>query len=161
MITEFKGPYWFLSNFSPAVVVIDGIIYPTAEHAFQAQKAGSDAQKHAIASLASPSLAKQHGRHLDIPEDWDRIRKRVMLDVVLAKFAQNAHLAQMLDRTGAQVLAEGNFWHDNYWGQCGCQGRGKGGTRECDPALFGTAAHPGKNYLGRILSSVRMILRPD
>jgi hypothetical protein len=161
VISEFKGPHRFLSNFYPSALTIRGIVYPTAEHAFQAQKSASADERRAIAALASPLLAKQRGRELDIPENWGRIRKRAMLNVVLLKFAQNARLARRLDETGTQVLVEGNFWHDNEWGQCGCLGRGAGCTNEHDPALFGMPAHPGKNYLGRILMDVRMVLGPD
>jgi N-glycosidase YbiA len=159
MIAEFKGPYRFLSNFFPSEVTVGGITYPTAEHAFQAQKTGSPDQRRAIAALASPSLAKQHGRHVDISENWYRIRKRVMLNVVTFKFVQNKDLALRLDETNGRVLIEGNTWHDNYWGQCQCGGQEGAGICP-DSTAFG-AAHPGKNYLGRILMTVRMVLSPD
>jgi len=35
-ITEFKGDWSFLSNFSPHEVDYNGITYKTAEHAYQA-----------------------------------------------------------------------------------------------------------------------------
>src|ERR1700733_12801138 len=72
MIAEFKGEDRFLSNFYPVQVTVGGITYPTAEHAFQAQKASSLSDHRAIAALASPQLAKQRGRKLDLPENWDR-----------------------------------------------------------------------------------------
>lgn len=152
MITEFKGQYRFLSNFYPAQVTIGGITYPTSEHAFQAQKAGSVAQQRAFAAFATPLLAKRRGRELDLSENWGRIRKRVMLNVVIFKFVQNAPLARRLDETGAEALAEGNDWHDSYWGVC----------RHPGPHPPGCAgAGQGSNYLGQILMAVRMILRPD
>ena len=38
VILEFKGEYAFLSNFYPSTFILDGKIYPTVEHYFQAQK---------------------------------------------------------------------------------------------------------------------------
>ena len=35
-ISEFKGPYYFLSNFYPAKVTYNGVTYRNAEAAFQA-----------------------------------------------------------------------------------------------------------------------------
>lgn len=38
-IRSFTGTHRFLSNFHPAPVLLDGVVYPTVEHAFQAAKA--------------------------------------------------------------------------------------------------------------------------
>lgn len=38
MIREFNGDYRWLSNFSPCNVTIDGLTYPSVEHAYQSQK---------------------------------------------------------------------------------------------------------------------------
>lgn len=37
-ISEFRGKFYFLSNFFPCKVTIKGITYPSAEHAFVAMK---------------------------------------------------------------------------------------------------------------------------
>ena len=37
-IDSFHGVYRFLSNFWPAQVALDGIVYPTVEHAYVAAK---------------------------------------------------------------------------------------------------------------------------
>lgn len=152
MISEFKGQHRFLSNFYPVQVTVGGITYPTSEHAFQAQKARSAGERRAMATLASPVLAKQRGRELEIPENWDSIRKRIMLNVVIFKFVQNPHLARLLEETGARVLTEGNAWHDSFWGVCRDPG-------PHPPQCAGTGQ--GANYLGQILMAVRMVLKPD
>ena len=54
--------------------------------------------------------------------------------------------------TGMQVLAEGNTWHDSYWGTCQNPG-------PHPPQCAGTGR--GANHLGQILMAVRMVLRPD
>jgi N-glycosidase YbiA len=146
-IAAFNGGYGFLSNFAPSPVVLDdGLRYPTAEHAFQAQKSGDIADRMHILHL-TPAEAKRAGRELDLVSDWNLIRKRVMSDVVMAKFWQNPRLGIRLIATGDADLIEGNYWHDNYWGDCAC------GRARCQV--------PGLNYLGQALMWVRAVLRED
>jgi ribA/ribD-fused uncharacterized protein len=148
-ITRFSGPYAFLSNFHPSPLSIppETITYPTAEHAFQAFKTLNTAERRRIAGLPTPGAAKGAGRHVDLREDWERLKKQVMLRVVLAKFARNPDLAEQLCATGKAPLLEGNDWHDNYWGDCRC------GRPSC--------GHLGGNYLGQILMAARLVLRAD
>jgi ribA/ribD-fused uncharacterized protein len=149
VIGAFDGPYRFLSNFYPASVygLGDGLTYPTAEHAFQAQKTALLEVRRRIAEYVTPAAAKSAGRQVELRSDWERIKKQVMLRVVLAKFCRDADLARELCDTGHALLVEGNTWHDNYWGDCHC------GRPAC--------AAPGKNYLGSILTSARLVLRED
>ena len=62
MIKEFKGEYRFLSNFWPCMVKVDGIVYPTSEHAYQASKTNNTVIKYIIAGQSSPAIAKRMGR---------------------------------------------------------------------------------------------------
>jgi ribA/ribD-fused uncharacterized protein len=149
VISEFKGPHRFLSNFYMVPVTVGLVTYPSAEHAFQAGKASCPAEAQAIARLASAGAAKSAGAALAAPANWDSMRKVRMLKVVLAKFAQNADLGGLLAGTGAEALVEGNGWHDNFWGSCTCPRCGARGPGH------------GLNYLGQILMSVRMVLKPD
>lgn len=147
-ITAFTGRWDFLSNFHPSPLAMsDRIIYPTGEHAFQAQKTWDLEVRRAIASYELPGAAKQAGRRIDLRGDWEAAKKQVMLRVVLNKFTQSLDLAAKLLATGNAVLVEGNTWHDNYWGDCHC------GRTACDT--------PGLNYLGQILMAVRLVLRDD
>lgn len=148
-IRQFTGPWVFLSNFYPATVRAgdDGLTYPTAEHAYQAQKTGNIAERLAILHCPTGRDAKTAGRKVTLIDDWDGVRKRVMSDVVMAKFWQNPDLASRLCATGDAPLSEGNWWHDQFWGDCNC------GRPSC--------AQPGRNYLGHILAWVRLVLRED
>lgn len=145
VIIQFSGAWAPLSNFYAARMELGGLIYPTAEHAFQAQKTDDPTGRYRIRQCATPSDAKRLGRTVELRHNWDRDRKRVMHQVLLAKFTTNPDLAPVLLGTGDAVLVEGNVWHDNYWGDCHCA------------ACFGR----GLNYLGRLLMSVRLILRED
>ena len=148
-ISAFSGKHAFLSNFAAArFQFTDGITYPTAEHAFQAQKTALIADRLRLATLPTAQDAKAYGRGVTLIEGWDTVRKRVMHEVVLAKFWELPELAAQLEATGDALLTEGNKWHDNYWGDCRCRNR-----MACDG--------PGLNHLGRILVSVRDLIRED
>ena len=144
-ITEFRGPWRFLSNFWACPVTISGITFPSSEHAYQAAKTLDRAKRAEVAVLATPGQAKRAGRLITIRPDWERVKKKVMLLVVIAKFTENPDLGKMLAETGDAYLEEGNDWHDNYWGACGCDQH------------IGS----GLNWLGRILMMTRDIIRTD
>ena len=142
-IEQFKGEFRWLSNFFPAQVYHDGIEYPTVEHAFQAAKTLDFEQRWNISKMGSPSAAKRAGRGVTLRPDWKTAKDLVMIELVLQKFSRFPNLRQQLLDTGEAELIEGNWWHDNYWGNCSCE--------ECD--------QPGKNVLGQILTTVRRLLR--
>lgn len=47
-----------LNNFSANAVMIDGVLYPTSEHAYQAAKCTDPVGKQEIIAAKSPLLAK-------------------------------------------------------------------------------------------------------
>jgi len=121
MIDSFKGEYRFLSNFWPAVVVFEGITYPTTEHAYQAAKTLDQDDRLIISLMATPGQAKRAGRKIVIRDDWNDIKVDVMRSLLEQKF-NYPELKQQLLATGTQRLVEGNTWGDVFWGVC----RGKG-----------------------------------
>ena len=112
MINEFRGKYYFLSNFYEASVTWDGITYKNNEAAFQAQKCPSRA--HEFSSL-SPNIAKSLGRRVLLRSDWEQIKEQVMYEICVAKFTQNPDLMSQLLQTEG-TIEEGNYWHDTTWG---------------------------------------------
>jgi hypothetical protein len=145
-IESFDGEYRFLSNFWLCPVTLGGVIYPSAEHAYQAYKTRDLAVRARFTALATPAEAKRLGRSVELRGDWDRARKPVMLVTVLMKFTQNPDLGRRLAQTGGELLVEGNHWHDNFWGNCTCS--------QCAQA-------EGLNYLGLALMGVREVVRAD
>lgn len=124
IIDSFIGEYAFLSNFHPlgAGMLFKGIVYPTSEHAYQAEKSASlDVRRH-IAKLHTPTLAKRYGKIVKRRPDFDRDQS--MLEVVLCKF-QIPDLKQELLHTNDSELIEGNAWGDIYWGVCEGKGQNK------------------------------------
>ena len=133
-ITSFRGEHAFLSNFHEAPVTIEGITYPTAEHAFQAMKSTDPAVRREIAGLRNAAEAKRRGGSIPLAgRRWSEIREDVMLTILRAKF-KDPELAARLKATGSARLVEGNNWGDTFWGMSG----GKG-----------------KNVLGEILMRIR------
>ena len=132
-ITSFHGEHRFLSNFWPAPVVLDGVTYPTVEHAYVAAKTTDLERRAEIAQVERPGEVKRIGRKLKLRDDWEAVKLSVMADLVRQKFA-HPELRRMLLDTGDANLVEGNTWGDTFWGVC----RGQG-----------------KNHLGRILMEVR------
>lgn len=122
-VDTFTGEYRFLSNFFPAVVVLedDEYVYPTVEHAYQAAKTLNLALRGTIANTSSPGTAKRLGRRVPIQEGWDlHLKYTIMQDLLNQKFVFGGDLGTRLLSTGDAVLVEGNNWHDTIWGVCHC-----------------------------------------
>lgn len=115
VIDSFRGKYYFLSNFYPCTIVLDGVTYSSAEAAFQAQKDPSRKEEFAKMSAAE---AKAAGRKvkMDVYEWNEGRRDEAMRRVLKAKFDQNIGLAADLAATGGAKLVEGNQHGDRYWG---------------------------------------------
>jgi len=140
MICEFKGKNEFLSNFAPSDICYGEHVYPTAEHLFQALKTFDLQRRENIRQSLSPGIAKKKGQRVILRPHWETLRNRIMKIVVQAKFDQNLDLRQKLLVTFPATLVEGNYWHDNCWGNCLCD---KCGQIE------------GQNRLGKILMRIR------
>lgn len=135
-----KDQYGAFSNFSRHPFELDGLIWPTSEHYFQAQKFEGDEYRERIRSTPSPMIAARLGRSRKVPirSDWEERKDEFMYRAVLAKFQAHSDLKQLLLSTGQEEIIE-KTTRDYYWG-CGANGTGK-------------------NMLGRILMQVREELR--
>lgn len=137
MISGFFGFYRPFSNFHYIPIEMDGIVYPTTEHAYQAAKTDDVDARRDICCLSSPALARKAGQKVQMRKDWDDVKLSVMRDVSWTKYQDEA-LADLLLSTGDLELVEDNRWGDKYWG------RVKG---------------VGENNLGKILMDIRTRLR--
>lgn len=146
VIDGFEGKYSFLSNFYASEINFMCHKYKTAEHAYQAAKAVDLGDRNHIIEAPTPDQAKLIGRKIKIRSDWEQIKDKVMYAVVEEKFRYNDFLRKKLLDTGNATLIEGNWWHDNYWGDCHCP--------KCKNI-------PGQNHLGKILMQVREIERGE
>ncbi|MBD3237512.1 MAG: DUF1768 domain-containing protein [Candidatus Eisenbacteria bacterium] len=136
-----RGPYSWLSNFSRHPITMNGLEWPSVEHYFQAMKFPHEpARQERIRQKRNPLQAKRIAweRGAKVRPGWERLRDRVMLEAVRAKFEQHSELREALLETGSQPLVE-HSRSDAYWGDGG-DGRGK-------------------NKLGRILMQIREEMR--
>ena len=140
IIRHFAGDHAFLSNVFPSETAYEGVIYPTAEHAYQAAKTEAPAGRKMIKGLDSPGKAKRAGLKVTIRPGWDGIKLGIMKQVVRDKFQRHPDLRDRLVATGSAPLVEENDWGDTYWG---------------------VSAGGGANHLGRILMAVRAALAKD
>lgn len=135
-------PRFPFSNFEavPGGLAFEGIVYPTAEHAYQAAKTTDMTERRRIASLPTPGQAKRAGRL--IPLDWDDRKAGVMAQILAIKFSREPFRSRLMAHTGD--IVEWNTWHDGYWGVCTC------GRASC--------RRSGANVLGLLLMAIRRTL---
>lgn len=136
-IQGFYGPYRFLSNFWSVDVSLDGTIYPSVEHAYQAAKTLDPEWRKKILKAQTPGKAKRLGSKAPVRQNWAEIKAITMEDLVRQKFADPV-LAKLLSGTGGRYIEETNHWNDTFWGVCNGEG---------------------ENHLGRILMRVREDIR--
>ena len=128
---QFRGDYWFLSNFYPCKVTFGGLEFGCVESAFQAMKCANKADREKFVKLTGAE-AKKLGRKIKMRSDWNKVKDDVMFALVNEKF-QDPKLMTML-KAVKEPIVENNTWNDTYWGVC----NGKG-----------------ENRLGKILMTVR------
>ncbi len=151
-VNEFKLEFAWLSNFYWHY----GMLY-TVEHEFQAAKAsgvvgpdGTTTEHDKVLAdkilwAETPGKAKRLGRTAKLPANWNRDRLSIMKRALERKFSHSP-LKEWLLALGEIPLIEGNYWHDQYWGNCLCV------RPKCQSA-------PGNNNLGKLLMEVRSELR--
>ncbi len=149
--------FGFLSNFADAPFELNGQIWPTVEHYYQAQKSFNEQYRETVRSATTPGQAKRQGDHYaDKPnkyrkqslfrdnadllrEDWsDDLKLATMERALREKFTQNADIGRKLVGTADADLIEDST-RDYFWGI------GEDGS--------------GANHLGRLLMKIRSELQ--
>lgn len=143
MISSFRSELCFLSNFYSMDIKYEGVVYGSAEHAFQAAKCVKESDKEKILNARSPKTAKIIGRFVQIRPDWEAEKCNIMEKIVRVKFRKPV-MKRLLQNTGDVELVEHNYWHDTFWGICTCKRH----------------EHTGENKLGKILMKIRDEIGP-
>jgi ribA/ribD-fused uncharacterized protein len=140
----YEQDFYVLSNFSSFEVEIDGVRYPTSEHAYHVAKfrrvegAGVAVADVQFAPSAHEAFKRAQGwKSLQRP-DWNEVRLDIMRDILRAKADQHEYVRRKLLATGDRELIE-DSWRDDFWGW----------GSNCD----------GKNMLGKLWMEVRAELR--
>jgi len=153
-----EKPYGVFSNLFRREIAVNGMRYPTVEHAYQSLKPRDVRVRDWLLAAPAPSLIAlaAHVLPSDEPDPtllmgrvadsllgfhtrpgWSRLRYPWMLHCLQAKFSQHADLRQLLLSTGNAVLIEAGKIDDD------------AGRR------WGIVNGKGQNYLGRMLMRVR------
>mgnify|MGYP001590742458 CR=1 FL=1 len=90
------APYQPFSNFAETAFIWEGERYESLERAYQAQKTDVPKEKLDIRFAKSSVAAKRLGTKCKMRKDWDVIKRRVMKELVRAKFYQNDELKKQL-----------------------------------------------------------------
>ena len=135
-----EKPYGAFSNLFRRSIEFEGIIYPTAEHAYQAGKAIKPSVRDWILAAPTPALAAMaaHGLYSwEVVPNWAEIKFDRMRRVLRAKFSQHSDLAQLLISTGAARIVEA------------------GTVNNAVNRLWGEVNGNGQNMLGMMLMELR------
>jgi len=140
-----KDLYGEFSNFALGCPIeLDGKLWPTAEHYYQAQKMTELKDQEDIRKTERPAVAAKLGRDRSkkIRTDWEKVKLEVMRECLRAKFTQHPRLGSMLMGTRGAKLIE-HTTNDSFWGDGGDDS--------------------GENWLGRLLMELReqLLLKRD
>lgn len=144
MISRFYEENKFLSNFYPCKIYYKGIGFPTVEHAYQSSKTLNTDTIRWIASLRADQAGKakrigNNPKHTPLRLNWKEDHLLEMELLLKQKFSGKILINKLL-MTGDKKLVEGNYHHDNYWGNCDCS--------KCKNIK-------GKNHLGELIMTIR------
>ncbi len=137
---DMNAEYGEFSNLASFPVEIDGELWPTVEHYYQAEKFTDKDYRESIRATEPVREAIQMGRSREFAmrADWKTVKIEVMKRALTAKYTQHPDLKKLLLSTDSAILVE-HTPKDSYWGD------GGDGT--------------GQNNLGKLLMELRHRLK--
>ena len=105
-IIEFQNQYFWLSNFFPTPVVMDGYTFPASENAFMSGKSEDKTWKEFCTTETNPGAMKQAGRRVKLIANWDVIRIEAMRKALEAKFSDPVLKAKLIAKIGRASCRE-------------------------------------------------------
>ena len=139
MIKEFQNEFRWLSNFAPVKIILDGVEFPSIEHAYMSAKSDDMKWKKFCSNPNNKANdVKRQSRNIVLKENWNNIKLDVMVECVKQKFNQEPYRTKLLE-TGTLYIQEGNRWNDKFWGVC-------------------LKTNKGENHLGKLIMDVRSTL---
>ena len=146
-VRAFRGHKDPLSNFYPADIYCEGILFKSAEHRYQYKKAmhhGDDRIAEKVLRAHNALEAMRLGEGVHKSDHWKRMALQVMRPTLMVKAQQVAIFRQALRDSGTSILVEATS--DRYWGS----GLNPPECRQTRPSNW-----PGENRLGHLLMEVR------
>ena len=142
-IESFTGYFEFLHNNYLSPVLYDGMLFPSATHAFQSARSSDERTRKAILNAESLLVVLKIAKRIDEPENWKLKRLKVMEQIVRDKFRRSRELQEKLKATGNRDLLM-TYQDENSVNQ-----------------YWGVVNNKGQNQLGRILMKIRSDLKDN
>ena len=119
-ITEEK--YQCLLNEAHTYIKVDGIYFNTITNAYIASRSMYHGEKWLIANM-SVEEAIRYSKKMDTVLNWDKVKYRTLVELLLKKFEHNKDQKDVLMSTGNEVLTT-NRKNDGNLGQALMEVRG-------------------------------------
>lgn len=145
-VLAFQSPHSPLSNLFVAPIKRNGIVFPSAEHAYQHAKAifcKDHALAHSILANPCPYEAMATGKRVSINKDWQSKQLTIMEEILRLKLEQVPAFSDELKATECHYLVKNT--RSPFWGS---------GTPYNSPSIF-FRQFLGKNHLGKLLMHIR------
>lgn len=145
-VVAFQSHHSPLSNLFIAPIRRNGILYRSAEHAYQHAKAlicKDSLAAQAILNEISPYDAMYIGKGIQSTREWDSLQLQTMEEILRIKLEQVPEFRDCLKSTANHSLVENTS--SSYWGA---------GTTYNAESIFNNC-YPGKNHLGKLLEKIR------
>lgn len=145
-VIAFQSSHSPLSNLYPAPLKRNGIIFVSAEHAFQHAKATickNTTLARAILDEPNPYDALFIGKRIEVNEEWLSTQLTTMEEILRLKLEQVRVFADQLHASETHHLVENT--RCPFWGS---------GTPFNASSVF-TRSYPGANNLGKLLEKIR------
>lgn len=140
--TFVKGSQHILSMFYPSPLVINGLTFPSAEHAYQHEKCmylGFTNAAHLISTTTHPARAKQIGRSANVSQyATEQLKLRILSCMVEERWLTQQDFRAALISTGTSEIVHNV--PDDFWGD----GRSGAGLNMYGKTLMNTRHRAGK-----------------
>ena len=120
-----SGRFAILSNFFEHKLLVQGVVFRSAEHAYQYKKALFHGRRDISARVLrsrTPHLAKQAAKSINQSKAWQECKSKEMAKILEEKAKQCEVFRKALQNTGTKHLVH-NTETDSFWG-CGEDFRG-------------------------------------
>ncbi|MFH1178624.1 MAG: NADAR family protein [bacterium] len=124
IIPYYEDSNFCFSNFSAHSISFKDKTYPTAEHAFHAQKFQDASIVNKIINAKSPLEALQLGKRYknERRADWDEAKVGILYEILKEKVVQHSEVKETLLATGDEEIIE--ISPSDFWGN-GINGKGQ------------------------------------
>jgi predicted NAD-dependent protein-ADP-ribosyltransferase YbiA (DUF1768 family) len=101
---DLKGPYKCLDNSYVSPIIVEGISYPSVEHAFKAAQTSDRNLKFKISKASNLLDVQKLLKDASIRPNWDDVKYATLHQLVKLKFESHKDLANILIGTGSKQL---------------------------------------------------------